>query len=84
MSSIILKLPISLVFFTHWCLAVQTRCGFSPCIALLVIAVTVMLLGAAWNLWSVKLEKSMDVSFLPLNPANFLCTHDDKYATSAS
>lgn len=38
----------------------------SPRIAVLVIAVTIMLLAAACNLWRVKLGKSRDVSFLPI------------------
>lgn len=44
-----------------------------PRIALPMMAVTVMLLAAAYNLWSVKLGKSRDVSFLPLSSTNFLC-----------
>lgn len=45
--------------------------------------VILMLLAEACNLWSVKLEKSRDVSFLPLSSIKFFCMLDDKSATGS-
>lgn len=42
---------------------------------------TLILLAEAYNLWSVKLGKSRDVTFLSLNSTIFLYILDDKHAT---